>query len=703
MITDGETMKKILSKLIVPALMVIALVCAAPVANAADYPFTYEVRDGGVVIVSVNAEFEGAIAIPDKIDGVPVTIISDGAFFEAENVSSITLPASLKTIGNSAFEGCISIKELIIPDSVTSIGEGAFASCAGLEKVSIGKGISKISKAMFEGCSSLNGVILPENIKAIDEYAFSCCDALETIAIYPHVSEIGNYAFYDCDSLSKIALPETVTVIGEGLFAECEKLTSVSFQDTVTDIEALAFDGCSGIKDVYYTGSMAKWSQIAIDTEGNDVIYNGTIYYKHEHTYKEDVLTSATCTNKGMGNYVCDCGYAHKSEIPALGHSAEAIAEIPATCTTAGMTSGEKCSRCGVILTQPQTIPAPGHLEVTDAAVEATCVSEGKTRGSHCDACGEVFVKQEIIEKKPHNATHEVTKATTSKNGKKISTCKDCGNVETTILYNVSQFKLEDTSFAYTGKTINPSVTVKDSDGNTLKEDTDYTVTYSEGCKSIGKYTVKIKLMGDYSGSKKVSFTITPAKTKKIESKTSASGSIALSWDAVEGATGYRVYVYKSISSKTRIKLASVTGKTAYTALKDYNGKALKAGESYKFAIQAYKKFKDGTVIFAKNGVAVTVTIAPATPSSLKVTSTEKGKVSLSWTNVAGEDGYTVFYSTSKNGTYKKLDGTKANVVKLTDKLTSGKTYYFKVRAYAAGPDGNVRSGYSPVKSVKVK
>ncbi len=694
-------MKKLLKNLLVPALMIIVLLCAVPAASAADLPFTYEVRNGGVIIVALNADYEGEVKIPEKIEGAPVVEIADGAFSFAEGLTAVTLPSTLKTIGNSAFEGCEVIEKIVIPDSVKTIGSNAFASCPELKSVTLGKGIDKISDGMFEGCTALSGVVLPENIKAIGDYAFSCCDSIETIALYPHVESIGDYAFYDCDSFKKIALPEAVTVIGEGTFAECEKLESISIQKTVTSIEALAFDGCEKFT-VYYTGSMAAWAHIAIESEGNEALTSAILSVAHKHDDKQTVIVKPTCTEKGLGEYSCECGFVYKGAIDAAGHKKVNIPEIPATCTTAGSTSGEECSVCGVILTQPQTIPAPGHAEVVDAAVEATCTSEGKTRGSHCAACGEVFVKQEIIEKKPHNDTKELTKATTTENGKKVLTCKDCGDVRTKILYNVSKFTLADTSYAYTGKVINPKVTVKDSDGNTLKEGTDYTVTYPDGCKAIGKYTVKITLKGDYSGSKKVSFTITPAKTAKITSKTT-SKSIALTWDSVKGATGYRVYVYKSVDTKTRIRLASVNGKTTYTALKDYNGKALKAGETYKFAIQAYKKYSDGTVIYAKNGVAVTVTIPPTTPTTLKVTSTTKGKVNLSWTNVSGEDGYTVFYSTSKDGTYKKLDGTKADVAKLTASLTSGKTYYFKIRAYCAGPDGNVRSGYSPVKSIKVK
>lgn len=698
---DGEIMKNIFKKLWIPALMVLTLLCVSPVANAADYPFVYEARNNGVIIVSCTPDYEGDVVIPEKIDNVNVVEISDGAFINAEGVTSVKLPSTLKTIGTSAFEGCVTIKEIAIPDSVTSVGESAFASCASLEKVSIGKGINALSKGMFEGCTALNGVTLPENIKAIGEYAFSCCDKLETIALYPHITSIGNYAFYDCDSLAKIALPETVTVIGEGVFAECEKLTSISIQKTLTAVEALAFDGC-GKLTVYYAGDMGVWAHVAIDGEGNDALTDATFSAGHKHEDKEEVLTEPTCTKKGLGNYSCVCGYVYKKEIPALGHNSVDIPSSAATCTAPGTSSGKKCSRCDAILAQPQIVPALGHKEVIEEAVDPTCVSEGKTSKRYCEVCGEVFVKAEIIEKKPHNVTYELTKATTSKNGEKILTCKDCGNVEKKTIYNVSQFKLEATTYVYNGKSFAPAVTVADSADKLLEEGTDYTVSYPEDGKSIGVHSIKIKLKGDYSGSKTLKFTVTPGKTSKITPK-ATNKSVALTWNAVEGATGYRVYVYKSVSSKTRVKLASVTGKTAYTALKDYNGKALKAGETYKFAIQAYKKFSDGTVVFAKNGVAITVTLPPATPSTLKVTAAGSGKVNLSWTNVSGEDGYTVYYATSKNGKYKKLDGTKADVVKLTAKLTKGNTYYFKVRAYAKGTDGNVRSAFSPIKSVKVK
>ena len=356
-------MKNLLKKLLIPALMVLALVCAAPTASAADLPFAYEVGNDGVIIVALNAGYEGDVVIPDKIDGVPVTVISDGAFSFAEGLTSVKLPSSLKTIGNSAFEGCLAIESISIPDSVTSIGTNAFASCAELKDVTIGKGIDKISNGMFEGCSSLVDVVLPENIKTIGDYAFSCCDSIETIVLYPNITSIGSYAFYDCDSFKKIALPETVTAIAEGTFAECELLESVSLQKTVTKIDALAFDGC-GKMNVYYTGTMGAWAHIAIEGEGNDALTEAVLSVGHKHDDKQVVLVKPNCTEKGLGNYSCECGYVYNAEIAAVGHKKVNIPEIPASCTKAGSTAGEECSVCHVILTQPQTIPAPGHAEV---------------------------------------------------------------------------------------------------------------------------------------------------------------------------------------------------------------------------------------------------------------------------------------------------------------------------------------------------
>jgi len=121
--------------------------------------------------------------------------------------------------------------------------------------------------------------------------------------------------------------------------------------------------------------------------------------------------------------------------------------------------------------------------------------------------------------------TTKTTKATLSKNGSIVKKCSICGEVisKTTIKY-AKTFSLSATSYVYNGKVKTPTVTVKDSAGKTLKEGTDYTVTYASGRKNAGTYKVTVKMKGNYSGTKTLTFKILPKaaistqpKTQKVE------------------------------------------------------------------------------------------------------------------------------------------------------------------------------------------
>ena len=94
---------------------------------------------------------------------------------------------------------------------------------------------------------------------------------------------------------------------------------------------------------------------------------------------------------------------------------------------------------------------------------------------------------------------------------------------------------------------------------------------------------------------------------------------------------------------------------------------------------------------------------ATGTKPAISVKSTQKGVATVSWKAVAGADGYDVYCGSSK----KSQKGTVVKgTTKLTankTKLTSGKTYYFRARAYKMVGSAKVYTGYSAVKSVKVK
>ena len=285
-------------------------------------------------------------------------------------------------------------------------------------------------------------------------------------------------------------------------------------------------------------------------------------------------------------------------------------------------------------------------------------------------------------------------KATLSENGRIVEKC-ECGAIkegsEKTV-YAPKTISLSKTAYTYNGKVQTPSVTVKDSKGKTLGKDTDYTVKYESGRKAPGQYTVTVTFIGNYSGEKKLTYTIAPKVTSKV-SAVQSTKAIKLTWNKVTGADGYRVYQYNTKTKKWEsIKTISATS---------YKVEKLTAGTTYKFRIKAYTK-DDGTIWGAETETFTTAT-KPATPKITKLTTT-KGKASFTWSNVSGESGYEVYYSTKKDSGFKKVISYKANAVKGSkSKLTSGKTYYFKVRAYKTVGESKLYSGWSSVKSIKIK
>ncbi len=178
--------------------------------------------------------------------------------------------------------------------------------------------------------------------------------------------------------------------------------------------------------------------------------------------------------------------------------------------------------------------------------------------------------------------------------------------------------------------------------------------------------------------------------TKELNFSRTAS-SVTLKWKKVPGADGYRVYIYNKYEKKYE----------TYDTVTKLNCKItdLEDNTSYKFAVKAYVKTASGTV-WADESEKITVRTLSTTPT-LSV-NYDDGKTNLKWNKSSGVTGYVVYYSTSKNGTYKKLATVKGTSYS-TEKFDKADTYYFKVRAYTKTSDGNVYSAYSTVKSVTVK
>ena len=234
------------------------------------------------------------------------------------------------------------------------------------------------------------------------------------------------------------------------------------------------------------------------------------------------------------------------------------------------------------------------NYEVGDSVLP-TCTTAGYTP-YFCTICADE-VRRDIVPALGHNykeKSRALTKATTSKDGKRTATyacthtgCKATYTKTLQTYYKVNTIKLNKTAYTYNGKVQKPSVTVKNSKGKTLKNGTDYTVSYPKGMKNVGKYTVKVALKGNYSGSKSMTYNINPKGTG-VSKVTAAKKGFKVTWKKqATQTTGYQVQY--STSSKFK-KAKTVTISKNKTTSKSV-GK-LSAKKKYYVRVRTYKTVK---------------------------------------------------------------------------------------------------------------
>ena len=201
------------------------------------------------------------------------------------------------------------------------------------------------------------------------------------------------------------------------------------------------------------------------------------------------------------------------------------------------------------------------------------------------------FVVVKLNDKHTHtwNSGTVTKKASLTTNGVKTYTCKSCKATKTEAIPKVSNIKLSKTAYTYNGKVQRPGVTVKNSKGKALKNGTDYKISYPKGMKNVGKYTVKVTLKGNYSGSKSMTYNINPKGTSVSKVKAAKKG-FKVTWKKqATQTTGYQV----QYSTSSKFKKAKTVTVSKNKSTSKSVGK-LSAKKKYYVRVRTYKTVKIG-------------------------------------------------------------------------------------------------------------
>ena len=246
--------------------------------TSGDYTYTLD-DSNGAVITSYNG-IASKLTVPSSLDGHPVKGIEAATIKSYKNLTSITLPEGLESIGKYAFFFCTNLTSITLPEGLKSIGDGAFDFCTNLASITLPDSLETMGSNPFSNCTTLarifvapdhnvfaqiDGIlfnkaerklisypkgktgesyIIPYGVKSIGDSAFSHCTNLTSITLPEGLESIGKYAFYFCTNLTSITLPEGLKSIGDSAFGLCS-LGSITLPEGLKSIGDNAFNSCN--------------------------------------------------------------------------------------------------------------------------------------------------------------------------------------------------------------------------------------------------------------------------------------------------------------------------------------------------------------------------------------------------------------------------------------------------------------------------
>ncbi len=250
--------------------------------------YSLNTDEKGYTVVGIGYCEDTDLVIPATYRGLPVTAIGSNAFESVRSFKSVSIPASVTTIGEYAFAHCgVTSVTFATNSQLTTVDRYAFFSSSSLQSIALPDGVTTIGVAAFNGCNNITSISIPDSITTIENRALDFNSSAFTV--YNNAKYLGNSTNPYLVLVRAIDTSITTCNIHTGAkiilifaFDNCTSLKSVTIPNSVTTICNAAFYYCNSLSTVYYGGTAEEWADISIDSTGNDKLTSATVYYYSE-------------------------------------------------------------------------------------------------------------------------------------------------------------------------------------------------------------------------------------------------------------------------------------------------------------------------------------------------------------------------------------------------------------------------------------
>lgn len=220
--------------------------------------YTFITNRGKITITGYTGP-GGNVRIPCQLNGRPVTGIGDGAFYNLSQLTNVSVPSSVLTIGFAAFAGCENLTQATLGRGVTNLSRDVFRDCPSLRSINVNPCNAKFSSVqgilfnkpkttLQQFPAGLGGhLTVPDSVTNIADNAAFQCPRLTAVTFGTNVTHIGQLAFAHCPNLARVNLPPRLADIGWEAF-RASGLTNLTLPDSVTNLGGFAFAGCTELR-----------------------------------------------------------------------------------------------------------------------------------------------------------------------------------------------------------------------------------------------------------------------------------------------------------------------------------------------------------------------------------------------------------------------------------------------------------------------